>query len=509
MTRERTARPGSPAMEPAAAAPLQDPAAGQIPAPLLAALSDGLVVPFVGAGISMPPPSSLPSAQQLADELVGRGHGAPGDDLEEVAEKMFAEGGWKPFARAIPSEDWRAREPNDCHMVIAELAAEGLVRVVLTTNWDTMLETALNQCGVPFARIATPVDLALWNGVAPRVVKLHGCIDSPETIRARRTEVDAADWMDAWAEALFATTVRSNSFLFAGYSGASRATTRSIEKVSAEESRVEVDWMVGRTPFDSAVTRDRSKRLLDATGTPGDRYLNMDTVEFFQSLRKNIQPLIHRRGVLHAVQLIESLLAPTKVSGNSFIGELESVAAKWAAGDAKTRQALMRQMIPKGASRHYLPFVEHAQVIGRLWAWFVLVKAAGALDLDDTGTIATVRTDGVERIEVLPVLCGPVERRDEAALTLLAGIADDFDAPTRSYLGVVVGGVGPLSPPASPLNIARGVPVGDVVRGGHLSVNWATADAVFDVISRDADMGEVVTAIRERVLADIASLTTA
>src|SRR5689334_1831535 len=107
-----------------------------LPPALLATLNSGDLVPFLGAGVSMAPPTSLPSAAALAEDLVAKGYGDEGDDLEEVAEKCWQRGGWQMFARALETEEWRALTPNVSHDVVAELAAEGLIAVVLTTNWD-------------------------------------------------------------------------------------------------------------------------------------------------------------------------------------------------------------------------------------------------------------------------------------------------------------------------------------------------------------------------------------
>lgn len=477
-----------------------------IPRPLVAALNDGMIVPFVGAGVSMADPTRLPSAEQLASQLVARGHAMADDDLEEVAEKMFADGGPLAFARALPSEDWRARQPNDCHVVLAELAAEGLVQVVLTTNWDTMLETALNRIGVPFARIAKPVDLAVWDGRAVRVVKLHGCIEVPETIKARRTEVDAEDWLDQWVDATLPEIVRTKSFLFVGYSGASRATTKSFEKVSTEAARVQSDWMVGRSPFESVATRERSDHLVAATGTPGERYVQTDSVAFFRELRNAIQPLIHHRGAQQALALLATLLQPTTASADEFATSIRATEAGWAALDHDRRQALLRGLIPSSRDKGYVPFIAHAQELGRYWAWLAFADVAGAIQLNETRTVATVTTD--QSIQVLPVLCGSFERRDEAAMSVMADLVGAPDSPTATYLGVVLGGMGPLQPPDAPFNIARGVGAGDVVRGGEVRIGWVDIADLFDVVDRDVDDAGLRSAVATRMTEFVSGLRT-
>ena len=50
-------------------------------------------------------------------------------------------------------ESFRALEegtPNYNHRLIATVAAQGLIRYLVTTNFDTFLEAALEESGVPY-----------------------------------------------------------------------------------------------------------------------------------------------------------------------------------------------------------------------------------------------------------------------------------------------------------------------------------------------------------------------
>ena len=181
--------PGPTSEGPISGNPPLDTESAKAPWDLLAAINAGRLVPFLGAGVSMVPPTKLPSAAQLAKRLIARGYGAAGDDLEEIAEKCWERGSWQLFAQALATEDWRSREPNICHEVMAQLAAEGLLPIILTTNWDTTLETALSRQQVLYTCVSRPADLAIASPIAVRVVKLHGCVETPETVRARRAEV--------------------------------------------------------------------------------------------------------------------------------------------------------------------------------------------------------------------------------------------------------------------------------------------------------------------------------
>src|ERR1017187_9802386 len=79
-----------------------------------------------------------------------------------------------------PNDDERPRglkQPTPAHKAIAHLVAEGYVRVILTTNFDRLLESALEAEGVSATILSTPDSI---DGALPLVhtnccvLKLHG-----------------------------------------------------------------------------------------------------------------------------------------------------------------------------------------------------------------------------------------------------------------------------------------------------------------------------------------------
>lgn len=85
------------------------------------------------------------------------------------------------------TEDERAvgeKTPTKAHRAIAELARDGLVKIIITTNFDRLLETAMRDIGVEPTILSS--DGAIQNtfpiihSPVPVVVKLHGdYLDSP------------------------------------------------------------------------------------------------------------------------------------------------------------------------------------------------------------------------------------------------------------------------------------------------------------------------------------------
>jgi hypothetical protein len=383
--------------------------------------------------------------------------------------------------------------------VLAELAAEQLVPEILTTNWDTMLEVALNRCGVPHQCVEVPNDLAATAGViATRVIKLHGCIDSPPTIRARGSEVDSEEWAADWAEAVFAVNLRAKSVLFAGYSGASRATTRTIERISAEASRSQLDWMVGLTPLNEVVTRERTARLLAALGPDQGGYIHMDAVEFFGQLREEIYPLLLARPRQRATSLLEALVKPTEVPAEDVMGSMRLVSASWTAAGQAACQRALRQAAAMSAPL-YVPVVLSAERIGEYWAWIAIVMWAGGANFNASTLRAEVKGTGPGSMDIVPVFCPADDARREAAAAALAALAKTSASPSFSCVGIVFGGKGPLAKPPDPSSVVRGTPAPDIVRGGEVLIEWASPDQFFDLFAPEEPAGSIAAAIRSRL----------
>ena len=141
-----------------------------------------------------------------------------------------------------PSADDReegTKQPTAAHRSIAALAAKGFIRVILTTNFDRLVETALGDTGVTPTVLTTPDQL---QGTLPLVhtpccvVKLHG--DYLDTrIRNTQAELDSysaefnhlldrvfdefglvvCGWSAAWDGALREAIYRASSRRFSTY----------------------------------------------------------------------------------------------------------------------------------------------------------------------------------------------------------------------------------------------------------------------------------------------------
>lgn len=177
-----------------------------------AAREHGLVV-FAGAGLSVGSPSALPGwrdlnsafldalCMRLADFTSGKAGGPLLHDW--LVERRDAKGMIAPDFQAQLAEDECGAEYfrvfqvldidawNEGHAALAALAEAGVLRAIITTNFDRLVEHALAKAKVPFRVYSSAAEFeALAELVAEPapgtvpipVVKAHGSVESPESM---------------------------------------------------------------------------------------------------------------------------------------------------------------------------------------------------------------------------------------------------------------------------------------------------------------------------------------
>lgn len=106
------------------------------------------------------------------------------------------------FEPTDTERDEGVKVPSRAHHAVAQLVKRGLVRVILTTNFDRLMEQALEAAGVSPQVIARPEAV---NGMAPlahadaTVVKLHG---DYKDLGTRNTPEELATYPEEWTTLL-------------------------------------------------------------------------------------------------------------------------------------------------------------------------------------------------------------------------------------------------------------------------------------------------------------------
>lgn len=213
----------------------------------------GVYALLLGSGISRA--AQIPTGWEVVLDLVRKLAAAEGTDCEPdpaawYREKHAAEPGYSELLDALaktpaerqqilrgyfePTEEERrqgAKAPTKAHRAIASLVASGHVRVILTTNFDRLMERALEEAGVAPVVISTADQLA---GAPPLahvkscVIKVHGdyldarILNTPDELATYDPQMDklldrvfdefglvACGWSADWDEALRAAIERA------------------------------------------------------------------------------------------------------------------------------------------------------------------------------------------------------------------------------------------------------------------------------------------------------------
>ncbi|MFX0090692.1 MAG: tetratricopeptide repeat protein [Candidatus Hodarchaeota archaeon] len=168
-------------------------------------LRQGKTTIFVGAGVSIIPPSCLPTWWQMNHSILdalteeAREYIPDINNLTEKIKKREEEGKLPPeFVAELITERFgesyfevlqalEGETPNQVHFWLATLAKAGLVKTIITTNFDTLIERAFKSLGVPLRVLVEPKD---YEGVdlsfskterACLLLKLHGTATKPST----------------------------------------------------------------------------------------------------------------------------------------------------------------------------------------------------------------------------------------------------------------------------------------------------------------------------------------
>lgn len=146
-------------------------------------LLNGRLALLAGAGLSMAPPSRLPSAWTLAQKAKAKydaryaGVFPPlAEPIEDQAEFFFQKGELgSVYLTEYVDHSAFAGAPNPGHFAVADLLLAGAFRMAITTNVDQLVEAAgLNLHGQVFMGIDGHALATATAGTAP-LLKIHGC----------------------------------------------------------------------------------------------------------------------------------------------------------------------------------------------------------------------------------------------------------------------------------------------------------------------------------------------
>ena len=208
-----------------------------LPPALRRAIADRRVVVVAGAGISMLAPSSLPDWRGFCDALVEgakrvarEADGA--DDTVRAAigriqlDDIGAKGMSEYVVKIIGSEFYfpvlgalDGAVPNANHRALAQMAREGSLRAIVTTNFDTLIEKAFDREGVPLQVVSEAKNYRdAATGASCTLFKIHGSVN--ELTSLVDTIGQKIQGLPATVRDALAVLFAEHHALVVGYSGA-------------------------------------------------------------------------------------------------------------------------------------------------------------------------------------------------------------------------------------------------------------------------------------------------
>jgi hypothetical protein len=211
---------------------------------LAARARGGRLVVCAGAGLSIADDAGLPSGRRLGElldeRLVARlaGYTSPADtnNLLDVADAAFdAAGGLLPLQyEVLEIADFERATPNFGHRTLALLLSEGAVANLLLWNWDDCVERSALE-GEPLQVARTLEDVEQLR--VPGVAKIHGCATRVPTLLITTEQLQNPP---LWADAAFATQLRSSTGVFIGIGDIADYARRRLEQLNAEIPELDV-----------------------------------------------------------------------------------------------------------------------------------------------------------------------------------------------------------------------------------------------------------------------------
>lgn len=283
--------------------------------------SPGTYALLLGAGVSLP--AEVPGAWQVLRWLIGDLAAASGQGRPADPEAWWAETyGTQPtydgvldaltnsaeerrtllaqFFEPTPEEQEEGKkQPTAAHHAIARLVQHGAMRLILTTNFDLLTETALRQAGIEPVVVSTPGAI---DGMAPlhaqqcAVMHLHGDYKSPETLNTRDELGEYDPAVDAKLDQVFG----EYGLVVIGWSAEWDVALRAaLERAPAR--RFATYWVEPGQPKEHARRLIATRSAAVATAT-ADEFLGQlaDSVESLMAVTGRREPLDVRTAVATA-----------------------------------------------------------------------------------------------------------------------------------------------------------------------------------------------------------------
>lgn len=440
-------------------------------------VSSKSVVIVVGAGVSIPPPTSLPSGNDIAttlkDKLSRTGlakyvNESTPDDLLDIVDAVVS-----PSSDALQvvqkmileSFEFTTAPWNYAHLAITLLMAEGVIQV-LSTNWDTCIERAADMS---YLDIVPCRELSELRGAQDSaiLIKLHGCAKIENSIVVSTRQFTRSPW---WVTSQVSALFARNLVIFVGIGSIPRYVGRTVSLLLdfAKDSRpiiivaphIDQEW-------DNLLRDHKEPELVTCSAE-----------EFLDDV---LRALITR-------QLSEVDILIRQMKGSLTDIDIESATKEvidiLLQCPAHFIWLWMRRCIfPYSCD----PTVLSPTFINCIIAIALLSTISPLQEIKMTGDVVFVRCKHflVELAWAKRQMISNTLRRKKIS-SLQVDIQRGLLPENNAFIILAQGSVGSLPPPTMPLSILNEPCVNDIIEGaGTLAEYWVSLDSLLRVQDRD------------------------
>jgi tetratricopeptide (TPR) repeat protein len=275
----------------------------ELPPALREAIKRKRLLIFAGAGVSLLPPSSLPDwfgfneaileeSKASALRIVSDLDRSAAEEIQAINLKEFPVQSFSDLVvRCFAGESYfsvievlDSEFTNANHSALAELSRSGILRSIVTTNFDTLIERAFRQAGVGLNVVCAPDDYAFDDPLGKEcfLYKIHGSTTNSKTLVD--TVSQKVRGLSLYARARLAHLYSRFHVVVLGFSGADLEFGKDYLALSAVSSAGPgVTWVTRRggriTPL--------GQNVVDRAGGKG-AVLSAELPDFFQQLGARI-----------------------------------------------------------------------------------------------------------------------------------------------------------------------------------------------------------------------------
>lgn len=309
---------------------------------------------FIGSGLSVPEPSSLPLTKEVIVSLLNLDW-VVGDEKFPIPESqiensdlykirlehilsIFNEWGHHDLGHLL--RQFADAPPNWYHKKIAEFCQKQKIKCIVTTNFDLCLEKALQEYNFAYNVIVTEDDKYSNDPNIMNIFKIHGSIEfSNDRYFARglgATLESIYSGLSAWKRHIILKLLDQYTFVFLGYSGSD---SYDINPVLYELSNSNLFWVVHKNSDEDKQIPSEVTNILARS-----KYSNPIQIDTAVFLGGTPQPLRKNKFRFMPTYNLEELWHPSV-----FVGRvLEAI------NDYKSAQSYYEMVLEKSTGSRYL-----------------------------------------------------------------------------------------------------------------------------------------------------------